>query len=231
MLKTKKQKTILIAASVIVVLVTVGIFLFIQNSTEVDDNIPPIIKEMIRLNEDVKKTTIDVYNTSGKLESISMVQSRVNDIKKTIELIGEMRELVKKDQEAIARLIKFAEEHEVYFHRKNLSWIFGIRDFYTDYHVTQYYKSQSNYLRAFENLLVYTHNNFQNIMELKSVQHMKTYDVYYMRYRTAADKHNRFNRKRITFYKKFIEDHPEVSPFLPGAHHGEPFKFWDRFSF
>ncbi len=64
-----------------------------------------------------------------------------------------------------------------------------------------------------------------------SKQHMMTYDAYYMRYRRAADSFNRFNRKRIAFQNQFVESHPEVKPFLPGSHHHEPFKFWDKFQF
>lgn len=230
---SEKKRLIIILSGLIclVIVACAGFFYFKAKGNQEDDNIPPIVKEVIRLNEDVKKTTVNIYNASGQLESVSMVLSRVADMKKTIGLIQTMREHVKENQKAIDRLIEFTIEHETYFHRKNLAWLFGIRKFYTDYYVTQYYKSQNSYLTAFENLLTYTYTNYQNIMELRSQQHMKTYDVYYMRYRTAADSHNRFNRKRIKFYKEFIEENPEVSAFLPGGHHLESFKFWDKFSF
>lgn len=233
--KTRKKKSIvLIAVFAITFCLAIGseVFLYLSHKEKMaQDNVPPVIKKMLQLNEDIKKTTIDIYNASGKLDSISMVQSRVTDMKATLGIIGNMRELVEENHKAIDRLIAFAEEHEMFFYRKNLDWIFAIKDFYTDQNVIQHQKSRSDYLAAFETLLIYTFDNYKNIMELKSSQHMKTYDVHYMRYRRAADSHNRFNRKRIAFQNEFIEKYPEVKPFLPGAHQLEPFKFWDKFSF
>lgn len=202
-----------------------------RQSLNAEDNTPPILKKMLELNEDVKQTTIEIYNASGKLDSISMVQSRITDIKSSIETIAKMRDLVDQNQQAIDRLVEFTQEHEIYFYRKNLDWIFSIRNFYNDPNVINHHQSRSNYLAAYETLMTYTYENFNNIMELKSQRHMKSYDAYYMRYRRAADSHNRFNRKRIAFQNEFIEKFPEVKPFLPGSHHLEPFKFWDKFSF
>jgi len=229
----KKNSKILSIIIVMTFLMAMGseIFLYSRLSKNQEDVIPPIIKEMIALNEDIKKVTIDIYNTSGKLDSLSMVQSRITDIKSTIEVIGTIRQLVDDNQNAVDTLIRFIEDHSEYVHRKNLSWVFAIKDFYMSRPVIQHQQSLANYLATFETLLTYTYTNFQNIMELKSQQHMKSYDIYYMRYRRAADSHNRFNKKRIEFQTVFIEGHPEVKPFLPGAHHIGAFKFWDKFSF
>lgn len=233
--KTREKSGIaLIALSVISLILVLGTewFMYDRNQKKkAEDSIPPILKEILALNEDVKKTTIDIYNASGKLVGLSMVQSRVTDLKTTIGHIQEMRRLIDENVESIQRLIAFSEEHQTYFYRKNLDWIFAIRDFYTDPNVVNHHKSRDNYFAAFENMVAYTYDNFDNIMELKSTKHMKTYDIYYMRYRRAADSHNRFNRKRIAFQKQFMEDYPEVKPFLPGSHHLEPFKFWDKFNF
>ena len=209
-----------------------GIFFYMSKKNKSPyDNLPPIIKKIIVLNEDIETTTIDIYNTSGKLSGISMVLSRITDIESAIKLIGNLRQLVEKNNTAIDGLIEFIDSKTDFIHRKNLSWVFAIKDFYMDHNVMQHHKSRVNYLAAFETLLKYTHKNFKNIMELQSQQHMKGYDVYYMRYRRAADSHNRFNKKRVAFQTAFVEEHPEVNPFLPGAHQTGPFKFWDKFSF
>lgn len=222
---------IVIAVVVLIALGAVAFYYISKSSQPPEDNLPPIIKQVIKLNDDIKKTTIDLYNASGKLDSISMVQSRITDIKSTIELIKQLREMGEKNQKEVDDLVQFIGDHEEFFRRKNLAWIFPIRKFYSDENVTGHQKSQANYFATFETLLQYTHDNFKNIMELKSQQHMQNYDVYYLRYRRAADIHNRFNRKRIAFQKQFIEEYPEVSPFIPGSHQLEPFKFWDKFSF
>ncbi len=234
-LKLKKNTGLILSVlSILTFCLAAGaeIYLFLDHKKKAaEDTVPPIIKKMIALNEDVKQTTIAIYNASGKLDSLSMVQSRITDIKSTIKTIKTIRELVEENQAAIQRLIDFAESHEVFFQRKNLDWIFAIRDFYRDHNVIQHHKSRDNYLATFENLLTYTYKNFDNIMTHKSQQHMKSYDVYYMRYRRAADSHNRFNKKRIAFQNQFMEQYPEVKPFLPGSHHLGSFKFWDKFSF
>lgn len=186
---------------------------------------------MIALNDDIKKTTIEIYTVSGKLDGISMVQSRITDIKTAIELIGSLRQLVEENQTAIESLLQFIDDHADFVHRKDLSWVFFIEKFYMDHAVMRHYKSRANYLLSFETLLTYTDTNFQNIMALKSQQHMRNYDAYYMRYRRAADSHNQLNKKRIVFQTNYIEEHPEVKPFLPGVHQLGPFKFWDKFSF
>ena len=204
---------------------------FSHGNSKADDTVPPIIKQMISLNEDVKKTTIDIYNASAELDRLSMSQSRIADIRSTMAVIRMIRDLAEENRKAVERLILFADEHNVYFHRKNLAWIFAIKSFYTDDHMIRHRKSRTDYLSAFERLLTYTHENFQNIMELKSQRHIKNYDAYYMLYRRAADSHNRFSRKRVDFQHQFVQEYPEVKPFLPGPHHLEPFQFWDKFSF
>ncbi len=205
-------------------------FLYTSNQKK-ENRPPPIVREMIRLNKGVKTSTIELYNASAKLQSLTMAQSRITDLKTALDLIKEVRQLIKKNQAAIDVLNAYIQKHDNYIKRKNLSWAFLIHEFYTDQTVTSHRHSRKNYLSAFEGMLQYTHDNFDNIMELQSSQHMANYDAYYMRYRTVADNHNRTNRKRIGFQKGFIQKNPLVKPFLPGAHQLGAFKFWDKFSF
>ena len=191
----------------------------------------PIVREMIFLNEQVKASTIELYNASGRLASLSLVQSRITDIRTTLDLIKEIRLLVEKNQAAIDRLVGYTQDHADYILGRKLEWAFLIRQFYSDPILAQHHDSRIKYLAAFENMLQYTHDNFNNIMALKSSAHMANYDAYYLRYRSVADVHNRVNKKRVEFQNKFIQEHPKVKPFVPGAHHIEPFKFWDKFSF
>lgn len=233
-MKTKINKSkllVIVFCITFVIVMGAEVFLFLGKNTKAEDTTPPIIKEVIALNKDVERTTIDIYNASGKLHAVSLAQSRVGDLQKAVEIIENIRGLVDENHKAIENLIEFIDEHQTYFLRKNLAWVLSIKAFYTDHHVVQQRKSQAQYLAAFEVNLKYTYKNFDKIMVDLSKQHMMTYDAYYMRYRRAADAFNRFNRKRITFQNSFVEEHPEVKPFLPGSHHHEPFKFWDKFQF
>ncbi len=230
--KPEKLKLMTIAVFLTFVMVLAGeAFLFMGSKGEKEDPVPPIIKEVTRLNKEVERTTIDIYNASGKLHAVSLSQSRIGDLQKAIEIIQSIKELVGQNHSAVAQLIEFIDEHQAYFLKKNLAWVLSIKAFYTDHNVVQQRNSQAQYLAAFEVNLKYTYENFDKIMVDLSKQHMMTYDAYYMRYRRAADSFNRFNRKRIAFQNQFVESHPEVKPFLPGSHHHEPFKFWDKFQF
>lgn len=194
-------------------------------------HLPPVVREMIELNEQVEASTIALYHASGKLDSLGLVQSRITDIRTTLSLIEKMREMIRENQADIDNLLSYIDRHQDYIRRQHLDWAFWISRFYRDQVVVQHQQSRDRYFKAFEDLLQYTHDNFDRIMEDQSAQHMANYDAYYLRYRGIADSHNRYNRKRIDFQDQYVAAHPEVKPFLPGSHHLAPFKFWDRFSF
>ena len=232
--KTRPQKWIIPAAAIggcFVLVLGLETFFHVSQTRKSAVSIPPVIKKIIELNQSVKETTIEIYTISGRLNSLSFVQSRISDIRSTIDTIERIRTLENLNQEAIQRLLEFTSDHRKFLVRQQLGWVLAIRKFYSDRRIKQHHDSLLNYLSAFERLLIYTRDNFDNIMELQSTRHMKNYDAYYMLYRQAADTHNRFNRKRIAFQNQFMEDYPEVKPFLPGPHHLEPFKFWDKFNF
>ena len=206
-------------------------FLLYTSNKKKQNRLPPIIREMIRLNEGVKASTIELYNASAKLQSLTMAQSRITDLTTALDLIKNLRQLVETNQAAIDTLVRFTRDNSNYLKRQNFEWAFLIQQFYSDRNVIQHHNSRVKYLAAFEAMLQYTHDNFDNIMELQSSRHMANYDAYYMRYRGVADAHNRFNKKRIGFQKEFIQNNPIVKPFLPGEHQLGAFKFWDKYSF
>jgi len=230
----KKAGVIWLTAFFISFFAVLGIEFFLYTSNKEKNkyaHLPPIVREMIVLNEAVKSSTIELYNASSKLDSLSMVQSRITDLRTTLDLIEKLRPMMKENQGSIDRLTHYIEARGDYIRRQNIDWAFLINKFYTDPNVIQHNRSLFKYLAAFEDMLQYTHDNFDNIMELQSKSHMANYDAYYMRYRGIADMHNRSNKKRVKFQQEFIQKNPEIKPFLPGSHHLEPFKFWDKFSF
>ena len=189
--------------------------------------LPPVTRQMIRLSDDLKKSTLKLDQALIKLESLSKVESRIQDIKTTIEFIDHLRNIMKENQDAIQRLIKYTSDYKTYFSRKDLEWVFNIQKFYNNRNVIQHYKSLQKYLDNFEKLLKYTHVNFYNITEYKTREHLKNYDEYYLRYRRAVDAHNRFNVKRIEFQNSFLKKHPDIKPYLPGERQTETFRLWE----
>ncbi len=189
-------------------------------------HLPPVTRQMIRLSEELKLSTTKLDHALVKLENLSKVESRIHEIKKTIEFIDHLRDIMNENQDAIQRLVQYTSNFKSFFNRKNLDWVFNIQKFYHNRNVTQHYKSLQKYLDSFEELLKYTYVNFYNITELKSKEHFRNYDEYYLRYRRAVDSHNKFNVKRIDFQNSFLEKYPDLKPYLPGERQTEAFKLW-----
>lgn len=188
--------------------------------------LPPVMRQMTRLSDDLKASTDKFDNALLKLESLSKVESRIHEIKKTIEFIDEVREIENENKNAISQLEKYLDDYKDFFNHEDKSWLFNIQEFYNNYNVLQHYKSLKKYLDSFENLLRYTYVNFYNIKDLKTQEHLENYDQYYIKYRKAVDSHNRFNVKRINFQNQFLKDHPNMQPYLPGRRQTEAFKLW-----
>lgn len=189
-------------------------------------HLPPVVRQMIRLSEELKASTLKLDKGLIELENLSKVESRINEIKSTIEFIGRLRVTMVENQQAIDRLVRYTSDYSRFFKKSDLQWVFHLQKFYNNRIVKQHIKSLVEYLDDFEDLLRYTYVNFYNITEAKSAVHLKNYDEYYLRYRRAVDSHNRFNVKRITFQNEFLKKYPEIKPYLPGERQTDTFKLW-----
>ena len=189
-------------------------------------NLSPVIRQMIHFTEDLKITTVEFDKALVKLAGLSRVDSRIHEIKNTIDFIDEVRDIEDANKNAILRLEKYLYDYKRFFVKEDFLWLFKIQEFYDNHNVVIYYKKLKAYLDSFEDLLRYTYINFSHIKDLKTQEYLQNYDQYYLRYRRAFDSHNRFNEKRIDFKNKFIKKYPEVTPYLPGKRQTETFKFW-----
>ncbi len=190
-------------------------------------HLPPMTRQLIRLSEDLKVSTMSLDQALVKLENLSKVESRIHEIKNTIEFIGVLRNIMQENQEAIKRLVKYTSDYKDFFAGRDLEWVFNIQTFYNNRNVISHYKSLQKYLDNFEELLKYTYVNFYHITEHKTKEHLKNYDEYYIRYRRAVDSHNKFNVKRIDFQNKYLSQHPKIKPYLPGERQTDTFRLWE----
>ncbi|MCP4764249.1 MAG: hypothetical protein GY870_20920 [archaeon] len=189
--------------------------------------LPPVVRQMIHLADNLKTSTVKFDNALVKLEGLSKVESRIHEIKHTIEFINEVRKIEEENKNAISQLERYLDDYKQFFINKELSWLFNIQKFYDNHNVVQHYKSLKKYLDRFEDLLKYTYVNFYNINDLKTQEHLQNYDQYYLKYRRAVDSHNIFNVKRINFQNQFLKNNPEVKPYLPGRRQTKAFKLWE----
>lgn len=186
----------------------------------------PVTRQMVRLSEELKDSTIKLDTALIQLENMSKVESRIHELKKTLVFIGHLRIIMEDNQSAINRLVKYTSDYESFFSTKDLAWVFYVQHFYNNRTVIQHYKSLQKYLDDFEALLEYTYVNFYNITEHKNKEHLNNYDEYYIRYRRAVNSHNRFNVKRIDFQNAFLKKYPNIKPYLPGERKTDTFKLW-----
>lgn len=190
-------------------------------------NLSPVIRKMIGLSEQLKTSTTQLDNALVKLENLSKVESRINEIKKTILFIDKLRGMMKDNQNDIQNLVQYTIRYKQFFVKKDLAWVFDVQRFYNNRNVILHYRSLEKYLFSFEELLEYTYVNFYNITEVKSDEHLKNYDEYYLRYRRSVDSHNRFNVKRIDFQNAYLDKFPQIKPYLPGERQTDTFRLWE----
>ncbi len=190
-------------------------------------HLPPVTRQMLKLTEDLKESTEKLDLGLVELEHLSKVESRIHEIKRTIEFITKIRITIQENQQAIQQLVKYTSDYKSYFMNKDLAWVFDIQKFYNSRNVLQHYKSLDKYLNNFDELLKYTYVNFYNITEHENPEHLKNYDQYYLKYRRAVDSHNRLNVKRINFQNDFLAKHPTIKSYLPGKRQTDTFRLWN----
>lgn len=198
-----------------------------QRQAYLHERLAPVIQQALYLGESLKQTTADLDNALATLDRLSKVSSRIKEVKQTIEFLGSLKDLMSRNQASLDRLFIYAKEHEAYFAGKEGNWIHQVQYFYTHGNLVHYNKSLETYVADFQALLKYVHDHFYEITKLKSQEHLKNYDEYYLRYRRAHDAHKQFNLQRLEFQKELLGLYPEIKPYLPGDRHTEAIRLWE----
>jgi len=190
-------------------------------------HLPPVTTQVIRLCDNLKQSTAELDTGLVQLEYMSKVESNPEKLQQTIAFIKSLRLTLARNQDAIDRLVKFTTDYKEYFMKKELYWIYQVRQYYTNRHVVRHVQSLETYLNDFHALLTYTYANFSKIADQKDPESMHNYDEYYLRYRRAVDRHNAFNVQRIEFQNDFVKKHPAIKAYLPGERQTETFRLWE----
>ncbi len=187
---------------------------------------PPIKRQMVQLTENLKNSTQKLDQAILNLEEMSKVESSLDKIKETIDYIGYVRLLLENNQEAVAMVVDYANDYSSYFEKKNIKWVSKVDEYYKAAPVVKHHETLETYLNEFEDLLKYTFKNFYEITELKLPKAQKNYDQYYLEYRRAVDRHNKYNIRRIEFQNRFLKENPSLKKYLPGKRQTDSFKIW-----
>ena len=179
-------------------------------------NLPPITRKLVEICDILQETTQNVDYGIAKLERLSRVTSTPTQVAYAMNYIPVLRQLIGESNKAREELIQFTTDHQSYLVKKDLKWVYHIRQFYTHPKVIRHDKSLDKYLNDFETMLTYASKNFHSISDNDDTVHVKNYDQYYFRYRRSVDTHILYNNERIKFQDQFSEQYPEIKPYLPG---------------
>ncbi len=152
-LKSRKESGIILFLIFLSIFsaVVVGEFFLYSNYMEKNkySHLPSVTRYMIRLAEELKLSTTKLDHALVKLENLSKVESRIHEIKNTIESIDHLRDIMSENQRAIQALAKYTSDYKSFFDRRDLTWVFNIQKFYQNRNVTQHHKSLQKYLDSF----------------------------------------------------------------------------------
>lgn len=217
--RTRPGKSLVPIVIAVVSLVCVGIGEYTidriyYRETLTFSNYSPIAKKMIELSQDLKASTTTLDDAIEKLEGMSRVESKLQNMGKTIQLIGDMRVLMIRNKQAELTLISFAKEYREILEQDGMEWLLTIETYYNNRVVLLHEKKLNEYLDAFEALLQFIFEHYYKI-HAQDIRTLNNYDAYYMNYRRAVDSHNAINIKRITYQDSLLEEHPGLKPYLP----------------
>ena len=108
-----------------------------------------------------------------KLEELSKVESRITEIKTTIDFIEDLRGIIARNQDAVDRFVKFTSDYKSYFVKNQLNWVYHIQEFYTSREVRLHFNSLGDYLDNFEAVLKFAYENFDAINDAKTASILK----------------------------------------------------------
>ena len=229
-LKTKREKGVvyvMIFLSTFSAVAAGEVILYSMKKEEMKYvGMPPIKRQMVRLTQDLKTSTRKLDQAVLELEEMSKVESSIDKIKETIDHIGYVRLLLEKNKETISMLVEYAKNYSGYFEQKNINWVSKIDEYYKSPAVVKHHQTLETYLNEFEDLLRFAFRNFYELTELKQPKARKNYDQYYLEYRRAVDRHNKYNVRRIEFQNRFLEKNPSLKTYLPGKRQTDSFRIW-----
>ncbi|MCG8564751.1 MAG: hypothetical protein MI747_06675 [Desulfobacterales bacterium] len=187
-------------------------------------SLPPVTRKILDICDRVKETNHEVDEVLIRLETISKVESTARQINDTLVFMEEVRETLTDNRDAIENLLEFTKAHGTYLDKKEMRWVYELKQFYTHPKVIRHDQSLKNYLKDFELMLNYANSYFYEISEIFDPAYMKNYDQYYFRYRRAVDRHIAYNSDRIQFQETFARKAPRIKEYLPGPRQTNTFR-------
>jgi len=180
-------------------------------------DMPPVMRQTLRTADELKKTTAKFDHAIIELEEMSRIVSGLEKIEATANFIETVRQAGNVNKAMVSKLINSIENYRSYYTKKKITWIFKIEEYYDNEIVRQHLDSLGEYLDSFEDVLMFSYENFYKISELGDAQSRRNYDAYYLKYRRAAEKFSKYNSYRNEYQSAFVKEHPKIETYLPGV--------------
>ncbi|MFH1152557.1 MAG: hypothetical protein V1793_01975 [Pseudomonadota bacterium] len=177
-------------------------------------NYSPEATELMELATTLRDVTDKMDRAVDRLEELSRVESKLQNMGETVQLIGEMKVLIIQHRNAEISLIRFAGNNQSLLEREGLGWLLSIKTYYENRVVIHHMEVLEEYLEDFEALLNYIIGNFREI-EMRTPKYIQNYDAYYLSYRRAVDRHNAINIRRVQYQDAMLKKYPELKLYLP----------------
>lgn len=178
--------------------------------------------------DELQRTTEEFDAAILQLEEMGRIVSGLDKIGETIEYIGVVRKASNKNKKMVSELIDYIAKYKGYFDKKDVKWVFLIKEYYNNDVIRLHLDSFEEYLDAFEDLLRFSYRNFYQISEIEDPKFLKNYDAYYLRYGRASQRFSKYNLSRNEYQKEFVSSHPKIAAYLPGVRQTDVFDIQEK---
>ena len=213
---------IFLASFSVVVASEITLYTFKKEKLKYIDQ-PPVIRQVLRIADELQKTTKKFDSVIIELEEMSRIVSGLEKIEATAEYIGTVRLAGNTNKDTVSKLINYIDNYRSYYNKKNVQWVFQVEEYYKSDVIHMHLDSLEEYLGAFEKLLLFSYKNFYKISELENPKALRNYDAYYLQYRRAAEKFSKYNLQRTEYQNQFVQDYPKIEAYLPGVRQTDVF--------
>jgi len=154
----------------------------------------------------------------NELEQIEEI-STIPNINIALKAVDDVRTKLFKLESATNRLTTYLETHSNEIKEQNLDILFSfINEMYPVN--LRFYESLEGYINAYENLLLYSRDNLEQIIKSHQPESQK-YDMLYDVYSKKYEKYHQNSLYREKYIQQFIQKHPEIAKYGPLSQNGE----------
>lgn len=168
--------------------------------------------------EDIKTLFAEssLQNLHSALDELNRIENNITDIpsiESALEAIKKIRPLLSKSETALRNYINYVKVHSNELISNKLGFFIKRASMYEYIGHYRYIDALKNYLNAYEQMLLYLRNNYNELMRGSEPQTEK-YDKLFKAYENATKKMNKILNKKQELLAEYLKKHPELMEYL-----------------